>query len=267
VRLPILAYHSISADPGPAIAALTVRPERFARHLDLIVAGGGTALTVSDATARIERGEALPARTVVLTFDDGFEDNLRVAAPLLRSRGLPATVYLATGLLPGCPDPVADPGVVLGPMLAWDRLGELEAAGFEVGAHSHSHPQLDLLPRAQASAEIRRSKGLLEDALGHTVATFAYPHGYATRWLREEARRCGFRSACGVGNAFSHERDLRWQLARLTVGATTTDGQIWAWLDGSGARLSGRRERVRTKAWRATRRARALPFSPIPYRP
>jgi len=265
VRIPILSYHTITADPRPGIAPLAVTPDQFERHLDLVVAGGFTALTVSDLTARLDAGEALPPRTLVLTFDDGYEDNLTVAAPMLEARKLAATVYVTTGVLPGSPQPARGPAP--GRMLEWDRLAELEAAGIEVGAHSHTHPQLDLLPRAEAASEIRRCKGLLEDSLGHAVDSFAYPHGYATPWVREEVRRCGFRSACGVRNAFSHEEDSRWMAARLTVRATTTAAQVQCWLDGSGAPLAGRLEHLRTRAWRATRRVRQLPFSPIPYTP
>jgi len=265
VRIPILSYHTITDDPRPGIAPLAVRPDQFERHLDMVVAGDFDALTVCDLMARLDAGEPLAPRTLVLTFDDGYEDNLTVAAPLLEARGLAATVYVTTGQLPGCPQPGAGP--VPGRMLPWDRLAELEAAGIEVGAHSHTHPQLDLLPRAEAMSEIRRCKGLLEDSLGHAVDSFAYPHGYATSWVREEVRRCGFRSACGVRNAFSHEQDSRWMTARLTVRATTRTAQIQTWLDGSGAPMADRREHLRTKAWRATRRVRQLPLSPIRYRP
>lgn len=263
--IPILAYHTISETPEAGIAPFAVRPCDFERHLDLVVAGGCTALTISDLVARIDRGEALPARAVAITFDDGYEDNLTVAAPMLRARGLAATMNLTTGWLPGCPGPSAGPAP--GRMIAWDCVAELETAGMEIGAHSHTHAQLDLLPRAEAGDEIMRSKDLLEAGLGHAVSTFSYPHGYATRFIRDEVRRCGFRSACGVRNAFSHSHDDRWLLARLTVRATTTSTQVEAWLEGSGAPTASRREHVVTKAWRTTRRVRQLPFSPIPHRP
>jgi len=265
VPIPILAYHTISETPEAGIAPFAVRPRDFERHLDLVVAGGCTALTISDLVGRLDRGEALPAGTVAVTFDDGYEDNLTVAAPMLAARGLPATVNLTTGFLPGCPGPSAGPA--RGAMIGWDRVPELEAEGFEIGAHSHTHAQLDLVSRAEAGGEIMRSKDLLEAGLGHAVSTFAYPHGYATRWIRDEVRRRGFRAACGVRNAFSHSHDDRWLLARLTVRATTTCAQVEAWLNGSGAPMASRREHVVTKAWRTTRRVRQLSLSPVPPRP
>lgn len=252
--IPILLYHTISDDPQPGIAPFAVRPSDLERHLDAVVAGGFTTLTISELVARLDAGEALPAKPLGITFDDGFEDNLTVAAPMLEARSLRSTVYLTTGSMPGRPGHVVSQS--LGRMLGWDRLGELEAAGIEIGAHSHTHPQLDLVPLAEAAGEIARSKDLLEAALGHDVTSFAYPHGYATRAVRDEVRRRGFRSACGVRNAFSHERDDHWMLARLTVGAASTADRVEAWLDGTGAPVATAGEQLSTKAWRLARRVR-----------
>jgi len=249
-QVAILNYHTVTDTPEPGIARFAVRPVELARHLDLIASH---VLTVSGLVDLLDRKVAPAPGTVLITFDDGYEDNLTVAAPLLVARGLPATVFATTGFLPGCPGVwVARPP---GPMLPWDRLPELEAAGIEVGSHTHSHPELDVLSRAGAAREIRHSKDLLEDALGHPVHSFSYPHGYASPWLQQEVRRSGFRSACGVRNAFSHALDNRWLLARLTVGSTTTCDQIRGFLRGAGATAAPAHELARTKAWRAARRA------------
>lgn len=253
--IPILNYHSVSGAPSADIAPFSARPEDLGRHLDLIVSGGHPALTVSELVDLLDRDVAPPPGAVVITFDDGFEDNLATAAPMLAARGLPATVYVTTGYLPGCPaeESVRPPGR----MIPFDRLAELEAAGIEVGSHSHSHRQLDLLSRSAAADDIRRGKELLEGALGHPVASFAYPHGHASRWVQDEVQRCGFRSACGVRNAFSHPADNRWLLARLTVMDSTTCARVEQWLSGTGAPVASRREHVRTKVWREVRRIRS----------
>lgn len=253
--IPILNYHTVSdAAVGP-IAPFAVRPDDLARHLDQVVEGGHTALTVAQLVERLEAGAPVEPGTVVVTFDDGFEDNLLVAAPLLADRRLPATVYVTTGFLAGgLPSPYRVPGR----MLEWRGLVDLEAAGIEVGSHAYSHRPLDELPRDQARSEIAVSKALLETALGHPVVSFAYPHGYASRWLEEQVRRCGFRSAAGVRNALSHPADNRWRMARLTVGAATTVDEVARWLRGVGAPVAGVREQLRTKAWREARRASAL---------
>jgi len=263
-RVPIFNYHTVTDHPRPGIAGFAVRPDNLARHLDLIVAHHCTALTISALVDLLDRDIAPPPATVVITFDDGYEDNLAVAAPLLLARGLPATVFVTTGFLPGCPGGsiVKPPG----PMLPWECLPDLEAAGLEVGSHAHTHPEMDVLPNSAASHEIRHSKSLLEAALDHSVESFAYPHGYATPWLQQEVGRAGFRSACGVRDAFSHPGDNRWHLSRLIVRSTTSCDQIDRLLQGTGAPTAGAHERLRTKGWRAVRRVRSSVL-PDPARP
>jgi peptidoglycan/xylan/chitin deacetylase (PgdA/CDA1 family) len=252
--ITILNYHSVSDSPVASIAPFAVGPTVLARHLDLIVAGHHPVFTVAELAKRLERDD-VPRRTVVITFDDGFEDNLSVAAPLLRERRLPATVFVTTGFLSGVDGPACPPP---GPMLAWDQLADLEAAGIEVGSHAHTHRQLDVLSRAEAGREIRLGRELLESALRHRVTSLAYPHGYASAAVEAEARASGFRSACGVGNAFSHPGDNRWHLSRLTIGAATSDEVVQRWLNGTGAPVAPAHEALRTTAWRTARRAGAI---------
>lgn len=255
--IPILLYHSVSDCPSQAIAPFSVTPANFERHLDLIVHGGRQVLTVSALMDTLACHEHVQqARLAAITFDDGFADTLEVAAPMLAARRLPATGYLTTGCLFGRhrPPDVAIPGR----MMAWTQVRELEMAGFEVGAHTHTHPHLDIIPRATARDEVRRSKELLEAELGHTVRSFAYPHGYTNSFLRSEARGAGFDSACGVRNRLSHAGDDRWCLARLTVRADTQVETVAAWLRGEGAPLSRPGESIQTGAWREVRRLRRL---------
>jgi peptidoglycan/xylan/chitin deacetylase (PgdA/CDA1 family) len=257
IRIPVLLYHSVSDDPSPATASFAVSLAMFDRHLDQVVEGEHHALSVSQLVDTLARREPLPSRPVVITFDDGFADTLEVAAPRLLSRRLPATVYLTTGYLAG--DGRRPAAHAPGRMVPWTRVEELEAAGLEVGAHTHTHPQLDVLPRDSADDEIRRSKYLLEAHLGHQVLSFAYPHGYADGFIRRKVRQAGFDSACGVRNAFSHPLDDRWFIARLTVRADTPIERLVSWLEGRGARLAPAGEPVQTRVWRSVRRLR--PFT------
>ncbi len=250
--IPVLLYHSISERPSRAIAPFAVTPAVFSRHLDLIEADHQT-LTVSALVARLSRGEPLPHAPVVITFDDGFADNIEVAAPMLAARRLTATIYLTTSYLANTREASRS---AVGDMLRWEQLPDLEAFGLEVGAHAHTHRQLDVLPLPVAALEMRRSKELLEDRLGHRVSSFAYPHGYSSPVLRAEVAASGFDSACGVRNALSHTRDDRWRIARLTVQADTPLERVAAWLRGQSAPLAEPGEAYQTRAWRAVRRVR-----------
>ncbi len=250
--VPILLYHSVSTDPPAWIAPYTVTPDEFAAHLDLVVASGRTPLTVAGLVAALDAG-TLPARPVVITIDDGHADTA-AAASALAARRLPSTLYITTGALAGRPRPAL--AIPPAPMLDWSQLPEIAGLGVEIGAHTHTHPQLDTLPAARARDEIVRSRDLLEDALGTPVRSFAYPHGFHSPALRRIVADAGFGSATAVMNALSSSGDDRFALARLTVLATTPRDEIATWLTGAGAPVAPFPERMRTRAWRLYRRAR-----------
>ncbi len=97
-RSVILLYHRI-AECRPDPHLLCVSPQHFAEHLD-ILARWGVPLALRDLTARLRAGR-IPARGVVLTFDDGYADNLSQALPLLERAHVPATIYASAGYLQG----------------------------------------------------------------------------------------------------------------------------------------------------------------------
>jgi len=144
-------------------------------------------------------------------------------------------------------------------MLEWRDLPEIAwGTGLaEIGGHTDSHPQLDIVEPARARREIECCRALLGDALGAPPRSFAYPHGYSDTGVRAMVRAAGFDSACAVRNAFSSAADDRFALARLTVRADTPAERIAAWLSGCAARTAHRREAVRTRAGRLARRVRA----------
>jgi peptidoglycan/xylan/chitin deacetylase (PgdA/CDA1 family) len=253
--IPILLYHSISAEPEGWIAPYAVTPTAFARHVDQIATSGRTAMTVSELCDALAGRTPLPELPIVITFDDGFAD-FAYAAKVLAARGLPSTLYVTTGALGGrCPRP-PDMAIPPAAMLDWSQLAELTELGVEVGSHTHTHPQLDTMRNDAVADEIRCSKGLLEDALGCEVPSFAYPHGFQSGRTRRVVASAGHRSACAVMNALSSDGDDIYALARLTVTAATRPAGLAAWLSGRGARIAPFPERLRTTAWRLYRRAR-----------
>lgn len=235
---PILLYHGVEAPPRDRFA---VSPARFAADMDAVAAGGRRPLTIG----RLTRERPLPADAVAVTFDDGTADFAARAWPLLRDRGLPVTLYVTSGLVGGRHDGR--------PMLTWSQLAELRDAGVEIGAHGRHHVALDVLPLDAAARELVNAKLELEDRLQVPVDTCAYPHGHHTPAVKRLAAAAGYRSACAVKNALSHPYDDRFALARVTVTPAT---RVEALLAGRGAPVASSGERLRTRAFRAYRRAR-----------
>lgn len=254
--VPVLVYHSVSFDPPSWLRPYTVTPPSFAEHLDLIMDHGFTPLTISDLVEGFTGVRPLPPRPMAITFDDGYADFADAALPAMRARGIRSTLYVTTGSLRDKPVQ-SSPLLPAAHMLSWRQLADLEEAGVELGAHTHSHPQLDAIPARSAAEEVCQSKAVLEEELGHQVLSFAYPHGYWSRRVRQIVVDAGFRSACAVGNSLSSTDDDPMTLARLMLHSSTPTTALCAWLRGTGAPVAPFPQRPRTRAWRYWRQGRA----------
>lgn len=254
--VPILMYHSVDDRCDPAYKRWAVSPERFAEHLAVLRDRGYEPLTVTDLVKRRQSG-SLPARAIAITFDDGLADFGRHALPILERFGFASTLFVTTGYVGETARWLADLGEGDRPMLTWQEVAALPQRNVEVGAHTHSHPQLDLLSLAEANSEIAHSKALLEDHIGRPVQSFAYPHGYSTPALRRLVERAGFSAACRVADGLSQDGESPFALSRLIVTGEWTAGQMEALLDGRFAPVAPAPDRPAMHAWRLYRRLRA----------
>ncbi|MFE9622456.1 polysaccharide deacetylase family protein [Streptomyces sp. NPDC006527] len=257
--IPVFLYHAVMEDPPDWIAEFTVTPKQFAAHLDAVVGSGRTPVTVSALADHLAGRAPLPARPVVLTFDDGFADLPGPTAEALAGRGLSATAYLTTGAIAPGGRSLLPPA----PMMTLDQAAELEQYGMEVGSHTVTHAQLDTLAPRDLARELRDSRAVLEDALGHGIRHLAYPHGYNSGRVRRMAAAAGYETATAVRHALSSDRDERYRIARLIVRRGHTLADVEGWLAGEGARVAPYRDGAKTVAWRWYRRARAVVRGPV----
>ena len=252
--VPVLTYHSVSDDPPAPIRRWSVTPARLRAHLTALRHTGFTGLTVTGLLACYRGERELPERPVVLTFDDGYEDFLLEALPVLDDAGFPSTLYASSGLLRDERSAADRPGR----MLDWRQLGEVAAAGVEIGAHSHTHRELDVLSGREATWEVAHSGQRLRDELGLPIRTFAYPYGYSNRDVRSAVREAGYDAACGVKNAYSHAGDDRWALSRILVERDLDTAALTRLVTRPVLPVGRRGERPTTVGWRTYRRTRAL---------
>jgi peptidoglycan/xylan/chitin deacetylase (PgdA/CDA1 family) len=250
--VPVLTYHSVADEPSAGIARFSVGRRQFRDHLRLMDDLGVTTLPAAELARLLRERRPLPARCCVITFDDGFRDNL-AAFEELAAAGRQASLFVSTGQLDG-----VDPQVVaLGPMLAPSDLAELVQLGAELGAHGHTHRALDIDPPARVAEDIERSKHLLETWTGEAPSLFAYPFGYHRRRTRHQVGAAGFAAAFGVGNCSATAADDQFGISRFLVERTTALTTLTMWLEGRGPRSIGR-ERPTTSGYRAIRWARRL---------
>jgi peptidoglycan/xylan/chitin deacetylase (PgdA/CDA1 family) len=201
-RSVVLAYHGIDARPrrdDPEF--MCVRPDRFRAQIELLMDAGFSFRTVAEL-AEQAAGAAPPPGLAALSFDDGLQDNHRVLLPLLLEYGLPATVYVTTGLIGGTYPWMA--GEV--PMLEEDQIRGLSEAGIEIGAHTVTHPDMAVLDRRRCLREMNESRGTLERITGRGVRTFAYPYCRYGEAAVAAAREAGFLAAVTCQGRGSWER-------------------------------------------------------------
>ncbi len=257
--IPIVLYHSLSADATEPYRPFSMDPGQFAEQMELIAAEGYTSLTMAELLTALEGPiEAMPERPIAITLDDGFEDMHSVALPILTRLSLQSTAYISTAYLGGTSRWLGSLGEGERLMLSPGQVRDLDAAGVEIGAHSHRHIALDEVRFSEAAGEIDRSLHGLQEIVDHPVATFAYPYGYHTGRIKRYLQASGFASACGVKQALSHRDDDRFALARLIVDSELSMEGFASWIRGDGLPFSWRRERLRTKAWRVVRRMKQI---------
>ena len=191
--LRILFYHRVSDDPDE----LSVSPRKFRRQMDYLATEGYRVVDVVEAAALLDAGEP-PAKTIGLSFDDGFLDVAEQALPLLAERSFRATVFVAPAVVDGWARFAwydQQPA-----LLDWDEIVALDRDGtLRFEAHTLTHPNLLKLGEAAAWEEIAGSKAALEARLARPVRAFSYPSGlYGIRERRLVA-------AAGDGGAVSCE--------------------------------------------------------------
>jgi peptidoglycan/xylan/chitin deacetylase (PgdA/CDA1 family) len=183
--LPILTFHTLD----DRRSVISFSPELFRRVLSRLQERGYRPLRLSEAAGYLHRGAVFPEKSLVLTFDDGYQTVYDVAFPVLQRYGMPATVFLTVGEdKPAFPDGCL-PSLQGQPMLTWPQIREMQRWGMDFGAHTLTHPDLTRLPRQRAEAEILSSKSAIEHALGSTVECFAYPYGRYDRNSRDIVRQ------------------------------------------------------------------------------
>lgn len=254
--VPVLMYHSVAADPPDSTQGLSVHPDDFARQLDVLVEDRFTTVTFADL-ARARRGEAdLPDRPIVLTFDDGYADFADAALPALLARGHTGTLFVTTGWLADAGRHVA--GRPLDRTLTWSQVTEIAASPVEVGAHSHSHAQLDQLPPGALHEELSLSKRLLEERLGRDMPSLAYPYGYSDRSVIDGVRHAGYHQAAAVTNAMAGVDASRWAVPRLTIKRSTSIESFRELVHGRSVARLYRVDHALTAGYAIVRRGRRL---------
>jgi peptidoglycan/xylan/chitin deacetylase (PgdA/CDA1 family) len=187
-RYTVLLYHRVN----------DVSRDNLTTSVDRFIEGLGTLKArypVVSLSAMVEAsrgGHYLGPNVVAITFDDGYADNCELAAPILAHFALPATFFVSAGLVDtDVPFPHDGKSPHRFRNLAWSQVSDMAARGFEIGSHGWVHRNLAQCGLDEARSEIVRSRAAIEDKLGVTPRSFAYPYGGRQDINPEVARELG----------------------------------------------------------------------------
>lgn len=174
---PSLLYHRVGPVRPGTHRDLTVSPERFERQMRWLARRGYAGITPSDWLRWVRDGKGLPAKPILLTFDDGYAETAHYALPILRKYGFGAGVFVVTARLGGTNAWDGAGGHETLDLMTGEQIRYWAARGIEFGAHSRTHAHLTRLSAAELAAEVAGSKDDLSQLLGYSPASFAYPYG------------------------------------------------------------------------------------------
>ncbi|HVC55301.1 MAG TPA: polysaccharide deacetylase family protein [Stellaceae bacterium] len=217
-EIPILLYHSIANDGPSELDPYRVTPAVFRQHLRLLRRLGYHSISLDEWAACIAARTPLRGRPVVITFDDGYKNFIKHAAPLLERADFRATVFVATERVGG----VADWDKTEGPpleLMDWDDLRSLEARGFLVASHTTAHRDLTKLADDEIERDSVEARATLRRELGHDVAAIAFPWGRHNARVRAALARGGYRLAVDVTPCLSTLSDDVGCLPRIEIFA------------------------------------------------
>ncbi|WP_319245411.1 polysaccharide deacetylase family protein [uncultured Propionivibrio sp.] len=193
--LRVLMYHAIGTPAlGDTLGLFSLSPERFRQHMVLLAGWQRGRVVELDGSALNGNG-----CRVAITFDDGYSDNLEVAAPVLSELGLPFTVFVTSEFVRN-----GKPG-----FLSPNALRDLAALpGARIGAHGANHVALTQCDDTTLRNELTASRSYLENVLGSEIRTLAYPYGAADRRVRDAALAAGYcLGACSQAGVNPAARD------------------------------------------------------------
>ncbi|MBI1953034.1 MAG: polysaccharide deacetylase family protein [Candidatus Omnitrophica bacterium] len=199
---PILTYHRL--DPVRRTDTPTLTPQAFERQMEWL-AKGWKVISMADLASGLEGKRRLSGRSVVITFDDGTEDNHRYAFPVLKRLGLPALIFVIT-------DNIGKPG-----FLNADQILEMERGGISFGSHTSGHAYLPEKTLESVQQELTVSKAKLESLLGKPVEFLSYPGGGYCLRIAQLAREAGYRAACTTNRGYRRRPVDLFALRRITA--------------------------------------------------
>jgi peptidoglycan/xylan/chitin deacetylase (PgdA/CDA1 family) len=212
-RIPVLMYHSINFDPKFPTNILRVPKTYFAAEMKWLYDNGYKTITLDQLYEGISKNQPFPEKSVVLTFDDGYEDNYTNAFPVLKQYHFNATVFMITSKI----------GDSKNGYLTADELKEMDKNGMSIEGHTVHHLNLDSLSFKQQYSELADSKTTLETLLNKPIYYMAFPSGKYNADTIKASKQIGYRICFKENGGIGKISDSQYEFPRFFVGQDLKD--------------------------------------------
>ncbi len=225
--IPILVYHQIDEAPpkGSPFRSLYVAPNAFARQMSFLKLIGYRGLSMGDLLPYLN-GEK-EGKVVGITFDDGYQNNIANALPVLKKQGFSSTCYAVSGLLGQTNVWDKHLGIVQAPLMTEADVRQWVAGGQEVGSHTHQHLDLLTADDAACRADMALGKTSLEAVIDRPVDHFCFPYGRYEPKHAAMAGDAGLKTATTTRRGRCHSKTDLFELPRVPVVRSTSLPVFW----------------------------------------
>ena len=231
LSLPVITYHGVTDQKAAYAGAdyYRVTLSTFIRHMRLIESEGFHPITFK----HIKSGAPLPENPMVITFDDGEENNYSEALPVLRRFRMPGVFFIISGNID---------------QIGWmkeHQIKELAQAGMEIGSHSVSHRFLSNLPETDLRDELSNSKKSLEHASGEEVLSLALPGGRGSQMVRLHGYENGYEFLATSEPGINQDGFDPFKIQRWTMTESLSDRKLRSILTGNPGVITASRRKYR----------------------
>ena len=201
--IPVLMYHSITCEKGNPIC---LPVEKFEEQMKYLKTNGYHTITLMDLYKYFMRQKPIPKKSVVLTFDDGYENNYTAMFPILKQYNVKATIFVNTSFIDKYHR-----------FLTSKQLLEMGKYGVDIECHTVNHENLKMLSKDKQLKTLIQSKKFLEKKLNKQIKFFAYPYGWYNKSAIEAVKEAGYTMAFIIDNSWCSKNDGIFSLHRVDI--------------------------------------------------
>lgn len=209
--VPILMYHYVSVAPPDADIYrqdLSVSPQVFEQQVNWLQQNGYTAISIEQLVYALNIGwPPLPDKPVILTFDDGYEDNYTNAFPILQKYGMTGTFFILTDVTDR-----SQPGY-----MTWNMLREMHEGGMSIQVHGREHVEYINRDPSWLLFNLQGPAETIQAELGYTPRVFCYPAGLYDQAIMDALPQYGYWAAVSTEHGAQHEKTDRYEFDRIRV--------------------------------------------------